>query len=107
MSAILKDWIYKASVPEQMELASRCGTSRSYLYHIGVHRFPSPELAAKIEAASKDMNIESGGRLPVIYRTDLTPACRNCEFARKALGTIAVRSDFDEALMAKYSKRKA
>lgn len=106
MSAVFKDWIYKAAVSEQIELAARCGTSRSYLYHIGVHRFPSPELAAKIEAASKDMHIETAGRLPIIYRTDLTPACRNCEFARSVLGEVAVRSDFDDALIAKYSKRK-
>ena len=106
MSSIIKEWIYRASVAEQEDLVSRCGTSRSYLYHLGVHRFPSPELASKIELVTKEMNVESNGRLPVVYRTDLAPACRNCEFARAALGDIAIRSDFAEDLLCKYAKSR-
>ena len=38
---------------------------------------------------------KSKGRLPIVYRTDLVPACANCEFARKCLGPIAERASFE------------
>jgi hypothetical protein len=31
----------------------------------------------------------SKGRLPRLYRTDLSDACANCDYARKALGARA------------------
>lgn len=36
----------------------------------------------------------SKGRLPIVYRTDIVPACRACEFAQKCLGERAVVSEF-------------
>jgi hypothetical protein len=36
----------------------------------------------------------SGGRLPIVWRTDLVTACRQCEFARRCLGDRALASEF-------------
>jgi hypothetical protein len=103
MSSFLKSWVYAATREEQEDFAARGGTTRSYLYHIGTHRVASPELAARMEKVSREMHESTRGRLPLIYRTDLSPACRGCDFAHKALGDVAVRADFEEVL--KKTKR--
>lgn len=96
----MKMWMRAATPEEQQMLAVRSGTTRAYLYHLSAgdekpyHREPGADLAAAIERATIEMNATSEGRLPVIYRTDLVNACRNCEFARKCLGAIAERADF-------------
>lgn len=94
---ILKTWMQLATVDEQLLLAQRCETSRTYLYHLsGGFRKASPELAAAIERESKAMHRASNGRLPIVYRTDLSPVCRACEFAQKCLGTdVTVRGSFE------------
>lgn len=96
----LKLWMRAATADEQLDLAQRVGTSRTYLYHLaaeegaGYRREPSPVLAAAIESATRDMHKASGGRLPRIYRTDMVSACRECAFAKKCLGEIALRAEF-------------
>ena len=96
----MKLWMRAATPSEQEVLASKTGTSRSYLYHLSASeeknysREPKPKLAAAIERVSADMHKASNGRLPRVYRTDLVTACRECEFAQKCLGSAAVRSDF-------------
>jgi hypothetical protein len=93
-------WMRAATTDEQKLLAHRAGTTRAYLYHLGAHedskykREPRPELAAAIERVTQEMHKASGGRLPVIYRTDLVQACAQCEFARRCLGAAAARADF-------------
>lgn len=97
---VMKLWMKAATPAEQEMLASRTGTTRSYLYHLSASedknyaREPKPKLAAAIERVSADMHKASKGRLPRVYRTDLVTACRECEFAQKCLGGAAVRSDF-------------
>lgn len=99
MNAI-KQWMRLATTAEQEELAKLAGTKRSYLYHLAGEkatnyaREPLPKLAAAIESASAVMHKKTKGRLPLIYRTDLVTACRECAFAQKCLGAAAVRSDF-------------
>lgn len=95
-----KLWMKTATTEEQQLLAHRIGSTRSYLYHLSADedakykREPSPELAATIERVTGEMHKASGGRLPIVYRTDLATACRRCEFARKCLGPLAERTDF-------------
>jgi len=97
---VMKLFMRAATPEEQNLLAERCGTTRSYLYHLSAGedkayaRQPKPRLAAAIERVSADMHRSSKGRLPRIYRTDLVSACRECEFAQKCLKSAAVRSDF-------------
>jgi hypothetical protein len=98
---IVKVWMHAATPAEQELMAKEVGTTRSYLYHLSASedksysREPKPKLAAAIERTSKSMHKASGGRLPIIYRTDLVTACRECEFAQKCLGSAAVRSEFE------------
>lgn len=94
---ILKTWMHLATSDEQKLLAERAGTSRTYLYHVGGgFRKASPELAAAIERETKAMHKASGGRLPIVYRTDLSPVCGSCEFAQRCLGAeVTVRGSFE------------
>ena len=90
MSKYLKEWMKAASAEQQEDLASRIGSSRNYLYHLaGGFRHASPELASAIERATADMDKKHS--LPLIFRTDLSPACAGCDFAKKCLGKNASR----------------
>lgn len=92
---IFKTWMKAATPGEQSILAELLGSSREYLYQLsGGFRKASPERGAAIEAASARMHEASQGRLPLIFRTDMVDACRNCEFAQRCLGPAATRSEF-------------
>lgn len=96
---VIKQWMRLATTEEQEQLAKAAGTKRSYLYHLAgekdkaYEREPKPKLAAALETASTAMH-KKNKALPIIYRTDLVTACRECSFAQKCLGAAAVRSDF-------------
>lgn len=96
----LKVWLRQATTAERELLATNTGTSAQYLSHLAVNddklykREPKPALAAAIERETKAMAKASKGRLPVVWRTDLVTACRECEFARKCLGERATASEF-------------
>jgi len=96
----LKAWLNAATPAEREHLAAEAGTSAQYLGHLAANddkqykREPKPELAANIERVTKAMARSSKGRLPVVYRTDLISACRECEFARKCLGERVTASHF-------------
>lgn len=91
----LKLWMRAATPDEQELLAERAGTSRQYLYQLsGGFRVCSADLGSALERETKAMAKASKGRLPIVYRTDLVPACRACEYALKCLGPIAVASEF-------------
>lgn len=96
----MKAWLNAATTAERELLAKNTGTSAQYLSHIAVNddklykREPKPALAAAIERETKAMAKASKGRLPVVLRTDLVTACRNCEFAQKCLGDRATASQF-------------
>ena len=88
-------WMRAATVDEQILLAERTGTTRQMLYqYSGGHRQASAERGSAIERETRVMAKASKGRLPVVYRTDIVPACRACEFAQKCLGERAVVSEF-------------
>lgn len=91
----MKAWMSAATVDEQEVLAKRVGTTRGMLYqYAGGHRTASAERAGAIERATAEMHKASKGRLPRIYRTDLSEACLSCEYAQKCLGAKAVVSEF-------------
>lgn len=92
---ILKVWMRAATPSEQGLLATAIGTSREYLYQMsGGFRKASPERGAAIERETAAMHATTAGRLPEIYRTDMVDACRDCEFARRCLGSRADRAEF-------------
>jgi hypothetical protein len=102
MNNALKAWMTAASTTEQEELARRVGTSRMYLYTLAnpsakYGREPRPELAIKIEHASRDMHRESKKRLPMVLRTDLNSHCRGCHFAQKCLSNAQYFDIIDES----------
>lgn len=92
-SNAMKVWMAAASTEEQVAMATMAGTTRGMLYqYAGGFRKCSSERAASIERATQSMHKTSKGRLPVIYRTDLSEACKACHFAQKCLGT---KAEFD------------
>lgn len=96
----LKAWLYAATADEQHQLAEAAGTTRQYLYHMSApesakyRREAKPELAAAIERETTAMHRTSKGRLPIVYRTDLVKACRECPFAQRCLGDKALAGNF-------------
>lgn len=91
----MKAWMAAATVDEQELLAKRVGTTRAMLFqYSGGHRQASAERAGAIERVTAEMHKASRGRLPLIYRTDISKACLQCEYARKCLGQRAVISEF-------------
>jgi DNA-binding transcriptional regulator YdaS (Cro superfamily) len=91
----MKAWMKAATTMEQELLAERVGTTRATLYQYATgHRTASPERAGEIERVSADMHRASKGRLPRIYRTDLSPTCMGCEYAQRCLGGRAIVSEF-------------
>lgn len=94
-TSMLGLWMRLASADEQEQMAQMADTSRGQLYQVatGQRQF-SAEKAGLIEAASHAMNRSSKGRLPVIYRSDLSSACASCDYARRCLGELALRADF-------------
>lgn len=91
-----KAWMKAATPDEQEALAQRVGTSRAMLYHYSNgHRVASSERAGQIEDVTAAMAKASKGRLPVVLRTDLSPACRSCQYARRCLGERALASEFE------------
>jgi hypothetical protein len=92
---ILKEWMRLATPEQQLDFVTRSGTTKLYINQLsGGFRYPSPELASRMEKVSLEMNLETSGLLPKLYRTDLCKACRVCDIARVALGVEAQRSDF-------------
>lgn len=90
MRSPLHIWMALASADEQQLLAERVGTSRATLYqYASGHRQCSAERAGEIERVTGEMARASKGRLPRLYRTDLSPACAECEYAHKCLGPRA------------------
>jgi hypothetical protein len=91
----MKAWMAAATVDEQELLAQKVGTTRGMLYQMaGGHRQASAARAGAIEKASAEMHKASKGRLPKIYRTDLSEACLQCEYAQKCLKGQAIVSEF-------------
>lgn len=87
-----KAWMLKATPAQQQELADAAANgSRQYLYHISnERRTASPDHGVAIERVTLKLHKESKGQLPIVYRTDVVPSCKKCEFAEACLGTKIV-----------------
>lgn len=95
----MKMWMDKATLPEQKELAEMAGTTLGTLQQIaGSYRtagVPTVRsgLAGRIENASDKLR-KKNRDLPRVVRTDLSPECRDCEYAQRCLKSVAVASEF-------------
>lgn len=96
----LRIWMHTASVEEREALADLAGTTVGTLnqiaggYRTGGVAAVRSGLARKLEKAAIVLN-KRNKALPMLLRTDLSPECRECEFAQKCLGDKAVLSGFD------------
>lgn len=87
----MTDWMEAATTHEQIMLAAAAETSRAYLYRLASGaRTASAELAGRLEEAAADLRAVSKGRLPVLTRGDLCPACAGCPYFQKC--TIGKRN---------------
>lgn len=95
----MKVWMDAADVEEQKQLAMLAGTTVGTLQQIaGSYRTNGipvvrSGLATRIERAADTIR-RKNKKLPVLVRTDLSPECRDCEFAQRCLKGSAVASDF-------------
>lgn len=84
---VMKRWLAVATPAQRKRLANLAKTTEGTLRQIaGGYRTrgklqAGPELARKLEIASTKLLSESKG-LPVLWRSDLCPACGACEFAK-------------------------
>ena len=94
----LRKWMRAATPDERQKLANLAGTTIGNLHQIsGAYRSDGlPQvragLASRIERAARILQKENRD-LPSLVRTDLSPECADCEYARKCLGNRAVASD--------------
>lgn len=84
----LQKWIAAATLDELKTLAKLAGTTIGNIRQLsGGYRTEgqvraTPELARRLELASKDKRLRRPGLKP-LRRVDLCPACGQCEFARR------------------------
>ena len=82
MNEAIRKWMKLATVYEQDRLAMIGGTARSYLYKLaGGFRIVTPDIAARLEKASKVLYKESKGRLPILARQDISDVCAECPYS--------------------------
>jgi len=68
----LKEFLKLATKRERAEIAIVCNHSVSYLYQLaGKHRFASALLATRIEQISRQVAMQSQGRLEMVPRESL------------------------------------
>lgn len=74
----------KSTARDKKRLAKLAGTSAVYLYAIASgDRECGSGLAGRIADASRTVRVESGGRLDLLWRGDLSPVCRACPYSPK------------------------
>ena len=68
----LRNFLRRATKRERAQLASVCNNSIAYLYQIaGQHRHASPQMATRIEQVSRQVAVQSGGRLELVPRESI------------------------------------
>lgn len=68
----LKEFLQLATKRERAEVAAVCNHSVPYLYQLaGKHRYASALLATRIEQVSRQVAIQSQGRLEIVPRESL------------------------------------
>lgn len=73
----LSAWLRAATKDERKRAADLAETTVNYLFQLaGCHRpKPSSDLAFRIEDATRQMHVSTGGRLPVITARELSTMC--------------------------------
>lgn len=95
----LRVFLSAATTAEKAELAERSGTTLGTLnqvaggYRRGGQAVVRAGLAMRIEAAAAELR-KRNRSLPELYRTDLSPECRGCDFAQRCLGNKTAGGDF-------------
>ena len=94
MSDKLKSWMAVATAQEQQTLATLAGTSRAYMYtvanagstkrKVSGKRIISADLAGRMARAATGFLLAILP-LPEMLRTDLSPTCGDCEYAKRCL----------------------
>lgn len=94
MSTKLKAWMAAATAKEQQTLATLAGTSRAYMYTVAnasstkrqasSKRIISSDMAGRMAHAAADLRLVNPA-LPELLRTDLSPTCGDCEYAKRCL----------------------
>lgn len=94
MSEKLRAWMAVATAQEQQTLAMFSRTSRAYMYtvanagstkrKVSGKRIISADLAGRMARAAAELR-EENPSLPELLRTDLSPTCGDCEYAKRCL----------------------
>lgn len=92
---LLKVWMRRATPEQQKALADKAGTTRATLYQVSnADRGVSPGRAHRIADATAEL-AKGDPDLPRLYATDLSSDCSACQYARKCLGSLATRGEFE------------
>lgn len=92
--------MHQATPEEREALADLASTTVGTLnqiaggYRTGGEAIVRSGLARKLEKAAGVLN-KRNKNLPQLLRTDLSPECRECEFAQKCLGERSILSGFN------------
>ena len=94
MSEKLRAWMAVATAQEQQTLAMFSRTSRAYMYtvanagstkrKVSGKRIISADLAGRLAQAASALRVINPA-LPELLRTDLSPTCGDCEYAKRCL----------------------
>ena len=97
----LKKWMLAATKQQKIALADMAGTTLPMLRQFaGAYRHKDrgvsmrSGLAIRMEQAAAALH-RIDDTLPEMLRTDLSPECRGCDFARKCLGDRVDESGFE------------
>lgn len=95
----MRVWMQAASANEQSRLAEMAGTTIGTLQQIaGSYRNQGQPtvrsgLAGRIQGAARGLRLKNKA-LPMLLRTDLSPECRECEYAQRCLKSAAITGEF-------------
>lgn len=95
----LKVFLNAASAAEKTALAEMSGTTLGTLHQVAGGYRKNGEavvragLARRIEEAAIILR-KKNRALPELFRTDLSPECRGCDFAQRCLGNKTAGGDF-------------
>lgn len=99
----MRVWMQAASPNEQAKLAQLSGTTIGTLHQIsGSYRTGGTPtvrsgLAGRIQSAANDLR-KKNKLLPVVLRTDLSPECRDCDYAKHCLKSAAIVGEFNHVI---------
>ena len=99
----MRVWMQAASANEQSKLAELSGTTIGTLqqiagsYRTGGNPTVRSGLAGRIQSAANDLR-KKNKSLPVVLRTDLSPECRDCEYAQRCLKSAATIGEFNHVV---------